>query len=350
MRWIAVVSVALLLGSCGRTSVTLTFGGDPSRLDESAVINRERSSSVKVALIDVRGVLLDGPRPALFQSGTNPVDDLVARLDKAASDPRVKAVVLRINSPGGAVTATDTMYRELRRFREQTGKPVVASVGEIAASGGYYLALGADRIVAQPTSITGSVGVIIPTVNVSAGLNRIGIVSRSITSGANKDLANPLEPMREGQYAVLREMVDAMYARFRELVLERRTSKDAAAPMDPARADELLDGRVMVGEAAMRAGLVDQLGDVHDAVAAAEQLAGVTRARVVMYHAEGERPRTVYGAMAASATGTASSAARGAGADDTEINLMQVNVSGAGLGGGGLGPLSAGVAYYVWTP
>ena len=337
----SLAAATLLLTSCGRTTVSFTFGGDPSRLDESAVIEREASSSTKVALIDVRGLIVDGPRTAipLLQSADNPVDELVARLEKARLDPAVRAVVIRINSPGGAVTASDTMYREVRRFRELSGKPVVMSLAEVAASGGYYLALAGDAIIAQPTTITGSIGVIIPTVNFSDGLRRIGIVSRSIKSGSNKDLANPLEPMRDGQYAVLQSMVDKMYARFRGLVVERRAGKLAASPLST---DDLTDGRVFLGEDAHALGLIDSLGDVRDAFELAKQLAKVDRAQLIKYHAQGDTPKSAFALTdvpTASAQQTASPAPAA-----SQINLIQLQ-----LGSGELSHLGAGVAYYVWT-
>jgi protease-4 len=262
------------------------------------------------------------------------VDELTARLRKAEEDSTVKAVVLRIDSPGGTVAASDMMYREVRGFAQRTGRPVVACLGEIAASGGYYLALSADRIVAEPTSITGSIGVIIPTVNVSEGLNRIGIRSRSITSRPNKDLANPLEPMREEHYAVLQALVDEYFDRFRGLVVERRGASrgEGARALDMDRLDMLTDGRVMTGTKAAEAGLADQTGGVREAFETAKRLAGVRAAKLVKYHREdADPPRSAY-------------AQSGAGPPRSEINFLQLR-----LDSGALGVQSAG-AYYLWLP
>lgn len=340
------ISIAAILSSCGRTTVSFTFGGDPSKLVETAVIDRDNAAAPKVALIDLRGLIVDGPRTAipLLQAGDNPVDELVARLDKAQNDASVRAVVIRINSPGGAVTASDTMYREVCRFREASGKPVVMSMSEVAASGGYYVALAGDAIVAQPTTITGSIGVIIPTVNFSDGLRRIGIISRSIKSGANKDLANPLEPMRDSQYAVLQGMVDKMYTRFRGLVLERRGDKLALAGT-ALSIDDLTDGRVFTGEDAHALGLVDALGDVRDAYTLAKNLAHVDKAQLVKYHAQGDTPKSAY-ALTDSLSPASQAGGNQAGPSQaaSQINLIQVQ-----LGSGELSHLGAGAAYYVWT-
>src|SRR5688572_11159974 len=259
---LALSCIALSPVGCAPTTLSVTLFADNSRLLESAVLTDKGAGEDKVAQIDVRGLIADYADGGILFPTTNPVDDLTARLRKAQEGPNVKAVVLRINSPGGTVTASDMMYREVRRFADESGKPVVASLGEVAASGGYYLALASDRIVAEPTAITGSIGVLMQTINVSDGLSRIGIKSRSVTSRANKDIANPLEPMREEHYAILQGLVDEFYGQFRGLVMERRGAEPAAGSADPAAAsaaatgrrnldmtrfDELTDGRVMTG-------------------------------------------------------------------------------------------------------
>lgn len=330
MKRLLLLSLALLLPACSPLSVTFTLGGRPGELKEATVM-QDKGGGAKVVMIDVRGLIVDAPRPGLFSAGASPVDELVARLKLAEEDSSVKAVVLRINSPGGSVTASDTMYREVRRFCEVTKKPVVASFGEIAASGGYYLALAADEIVTQPTTITASIGVIMPTVNVSDGLRRIGVVARSVKSGENKDLANPMEPMREGQYAVLQGMVDEFYGRFRGLVVARRPG------LDTGRIDELTDGRIVTGAEAVRAGLADREGDLRDAFARAKTLAGLPSARLVKYHTGIARPLTPYSAEAEAATGGAGGA--------SEVNLVQFDFGEGGLGG----LLGGGNAYYLWT-
>jgi protease IV len=309
-------------------SVTFTLGAKESPLTETIVIDDPGGiANPKIAMIDVRGTIIDAARPGLFGSGANPVDELVSRLRLAEEDSTVKAVILRINSPGGSVTASDTMYREVRRFATVTKKPIIASLGDVAASGGYYLALGCDEIITQPTTITASIGVIIPTINVSDGLKRIGIVARSIKSGANKDLANPLEPMREGQYAILQGMVDEFYARFRGLVVERRPQ------IASDRLEELTDGRVVTGAEALRMGLADREGDLRDAFTRAKELAGLPAASLIKYHEQYSHPRTAY----------SPDASVHAAAGPTEVNLVQLELGDA-LGAGGTN------AYYLWAP
>jgi protease-4 len=340
--------LALLANGCAPATFSFTLFADNAKLHEVEVATDKGAPEPKVAIIDVRGLISDNLDGGLFGRGVNPVDEVAARLKKAREDSSVKAVILRINSPGGTVTASDMLYREVRRFTMETGKPVVSSLDEIAASGGYYLALSGAYIMAEPTSITGSIGVIIPSVNVSEGLTRIGIHSRSIVSGPNKDLANPLEPMREEQYAVLQSLVDDFYDRFRSLVVRRRTragtgidAPDAlgtlvsqSTRLDESRVGELTDGRIMSGDKAVRAGLVDRAGGLNDAFDAAKTLAGVKSARLVKYQREdADVPRTPYAASGVHPP------------DGTEVNLIQLR-----LNSGLPGAASSGGAYYLWLP
>lgn len=334
MKWPAhllFAALAMVLSACAPTSVTFNFGADDGKLKATRVIEEPGAGDASIALIDVRGLIVDAPERGLWASYSSPVDDLVARLNHAEHDPSVKAVILRINSPGGTVSASDTMYREVRRFAETSKKPVVASLGEVAASGGYYLALSADTIIAQPTCITGSIGVIMPTMNFSEGLGKLGITARSIKSGANKDLANPFEPMRESQYVVLQGMVDEFYTRFRGLVVSRRPNLRGSI-------DDLTDGRVVTGARAVEAGLADSEGNMTEAFDAAKRLAGITAANLIKLHARNApAPRSAY-----SVADIEPPSASGAEAGGAQFNLLNVDMH-------GIGPLRGG-AYYLWMP
>ncbi|HYE61085.1 MAG TPA: signal peptide peptidase SppA [Phycisphaerales bacterium] len=276
-----------LLTACS-PRVEIGIGEFPERnLKPATVLADQNAGSLRVAMIDVKGLIMDADKPSLLGAGANPVDRFTVRLAMAENDPSVRAIVVRISSPGGTVTGSDIMYHELRRFAESSRKPVVASMGEIATSGGYYLALAADHIVAEPTTITGSIGVIMPTFNFSEGMRKIGISSRSVKSAANKDIANPFEAPREGHFAILQGLVDEYYARFRSLVLARRK-------IDPAKVDTVADGRVFSGAQALELGLIDELGGVREAFAAAKKLAGLSRATLVKYSDENYPARTPW--------------------------------------------------------
>ncbi|MBL0927347.1 MAG: S49 family peptidase [Phycisphaerales bacterium] len=359
----ALAAAAAGLAGCIPSRVTLDLAPGDGKIRETEVLADTATGfdRPKVALIDVAGVISSGATPGLFASRGNPVDSLVARLDKAEKDPSVKAVLLRVNSPGGTVAASETMHREIAGFRARSGKPVVVSMGDVAASGGYYISLAGDRIVAQPSTITGSIGVIVQTFNFARGMDRIGISGRAVTSRPNKDLTNPFEPMREDHYRIMQSMVDDFYAKFRALVVARRGERLTAPPPTPptsptsptpvsgedaafaaslpadrdARIDLLTDGRVLTGSQALAAGLIDQTGDLREAFAEAKRLAGVPAARLVKYHADGQAPNSPYALTdlepRAAATGRPS-----------ELNLIQINLPDS------LHPTAG--FYYLWSP
>ena len=324
----------LTLPGCSPLGLTVRLGPVSDELVASTVKElgegpgRPRD---RIAMIVVRGIITDTPTPSLLGDSNAPLDDLVSQLRLAAKDENVRAVILRIDSPGGTVAGSETAYREVRSFMQETDKPVVISMGEVATSGGYYLALAGDHIVAEPTTLTGSIGVLIPTFNASEGLDMIGIRTRFLTSGPNKDLANPLAPVQEQHYEILQGIVGEYYARFLSLVLRRRPT---LAPEHVAKAT---DGRVMTGDTAAAIGLVDTLGGVREASAKAMTLAGVSHAVLVRYGTRGNAPRTAY----------ASSTAPSPIMADQSINFLKVQ--GGGLSAAALG-LKPGVGYYVWIP
>ena len=330
----------VLIGAAGclPTKVAIDLAPQPMEFKETQVLG-DKNAADKVVMIDVQGLIAHEASSGLFVGHSNPVDDLAARLSKAQEDPGVKAVLLRVNSPGGTVAASETMYRLIRSFRERSGKPVVVSMGEMAASGGYYISLAGDRIYAQETTITGSIGVIIQTMNFSKGMAMIGIEGRAITSAKNKDLANPFEPMREGQYAILQGTVNDFYAGFRGLVLARRP---AVAAQPAAHIDELTDGRIFTGRHAKEEGLVDDVGGVDEAFASASGLAKLSRAKLVKYHAPGEHPLSPYAQVSMPAEAPRASLGGGSGSGGSQVNMINVEV---------YNPASLGPGFmYLWNP
>lgn len=276
----AAVFASLVLAGCGPTSFVVTPISARQTLTESVVLRESPWAVQKIALIDVDGVLQNArPASLLGTAGENPVSLFAEKLDKAASDRYVRAVLLRINSPGGGVTATDLMYDELQRFRQRTQKPVVASLLDVAASGGYYLACGADRIYALPTTVTGSIGVIMIAPEISGTMQKIGVHMNVIKSGALKDMGSPFRPMDEPERAVFQGLIDGMYARFVDVVARSRTA------LPPQRLKELADGRVYLGGEAQKLGLVDEVGALHEALLGAKAAARLseTPVKVVQY-------------------------------------------------------------------
>ena len=230
----------------------------------------------KIAIIDVDGLLFNARTSGLLSDGENPLALFRERLEAAAADKRVRAVVLRINSPGGAVTASDIMHQDLLNFRKETNKPVVACLMDVAASGGYYVATASDLIFAHPTTVTGSIGVIMSLYNASGLLTKIGVASDPIKSGPNKDLANPARPMTDEERAILQNVVNRFHEQFVQVVAIGRQ-----LPEDRVRA--LADGRIYTGFEARQFGLVDEVGYLEDALAAAMDLACLDDAAIVAY-------------------------------------------------------------------
>jgi protease-4 len=260
----------------------------------------------KIAVVDVDGLLMNERNEGFWGGGENPVSLFVEKLQKAEDDPAVRAVIVRINSPGGGVTASDIMYQRLVRFRQERKVPVVAVIEDLGASGGYYVACGADRIVAHPTSVTGSIGVIVQTFSLAGTLAKLGISTDAVTSGKFKDMASPLKPLDPADRKVLQGMVDEFYQRFVGVVAKARPKLS----LEQVRA--LADGRVFTGEQAMANGLVDQVGTMEDAVAVAKQQAGRKRVKVVMYHRPLGYRATVYSQ---------------AGPPAPQVNLLNLNVT-----------------------
>jgi protease-4 len=313
-----------LVGGCSRMRFVIDAVPAEDELTETAVLKEDGAIfASKVAIIDLTGLIADAESPGLIMPGENPVARFAEALHKAETDSAVKAVILRINSPGGTVTGSDVVYREVQHFKKTTRKPVVVLMEEVAASGGYYVACAADEIIAHPTTVTGSIGVIIQTVNVADGLSRIGIRAESITSGPNKAMGSPLEPMPEQHRALLQELVDEFYSGFKEVVVSARPS------LKPDDLEWVTDGRVVTGRKAAEVGLVDRVGDLRDAFAAAKSRANLQKARLVKYHRPIEHVGSAY------STAPNSPAA-------PQINLVQLNLA--------HGLLSQPGFYYLWDP
>jgi protease-4 len=240
-----------------------------------------------VAVVDVDGLLLNTNLAGPYSSGDNPVDLFREKLDSAAADPCGVALVVRINSPGGSVTATDVMWRELRCFREKTGRPVVACLLDLGCGGAYYLATAADVIVAHPTTVAGGIGVVLNLYQLQDAMGLISIVDQSIRAGANTDLGGAARTLKPEARALLQATADEFYERFRAVVLDRR-------PQAAASAATALDGRVFSGQRALQFGLVDRVGYLADALDAARELSGRPEAKAVLLHRSGDVARTPF--------------------------------------------------------
>jgi protease-4 len=281
-----------LVAGCGSPSLLITPVSNTSELREVSVAEG-RAFGGKIAIIEVEGMLLDDRTGGLLQPSENPLSLFVQELSQAANDDDVKAVVLRVNSPGGSVTTSDTMYDALLRFKAKTHKPVIASAQEVAASGAYYVSCGADKIIVSPTSIVGSIGVIFESFDFQDTLDKLGAREVSIKSAPLKDMGSPYIHLTPEARAVMQNMVDEYYARFKNVVITRRGISNAKTLA------LVTDGRVFSGENAVALGLADQTGRLDDAVDIARQMANAPGAEVVMYKRPYGYSGSIYAEMPA---------------------------------------------------
>jgi protease-4 len=262
--------------------------GNSGPLHEFTVPHRDtEAGGPAVAVIDVDGILLNMDFSGPASAGENPVSLFRERLDEAAADPCTKAVVLRINSPGGGVNASDMMYHELMLFKARTQLPIVVSLLDTATGGAYYLALGGDQIIAHPMCVTGGIGVILNLYNISDFLTKQDIASVPIKSGEHIDIGTSLHAATPEQRIQLETMANEFHDRFRQLVLKTR-------PLIQSSQENVFDGRIFTGTQALQLRLVDSVGYLDDAVAAARGLSGLSNSRVVMYHRCNDRARTQF--------------------------------------------------------
>lgn len=231
------------------------------------------AQSEKIAIIYVEGVIIGGRGPNNLFAEQGGTDQLIKELHEARDDASVKAVVLRINSPGGSAAASQEVGEEIKKMRAK-GKVVVTSMGDVAASGGYWLAACTDKIYANSTTMTGSIGVYVPYANWEELYKKVGIYQEKIKSGAHKDILSPERPMTSEERAIIQVMVDDIYSQFVAVVAEGRH-------MDVEQVKKLADGRIFTGNQGKQLGLVDELGNMYDAIDGAAALAGITGKPVI---------------------------------------------------------------------
>jgi protease-4 len=294
---VILLSLATVTG-CGSRAFHIELVPTSKELEET-VIQQDEGLIVtdKIAVIDVDGLMINRPERGFLRTGDNPVSLFVEKLDKAAADRSVKAVVLRLNSPGGTVAASDIMHHRLLQFKRKTAKPVIACVVGLGCSGAYYLACGCDGILSQPSGVTGSIGTIFQTFSVAGTMEKIGVEAIAIKSGKLKDMASPLHALSEDERQVLQGIIDEHYARFLEVV------KDGRPNLDEQKIREVADGRVFTAKQALQEGLIDKLGYLDDGIEWAGEMAGIKKAKVVIYHRPTAYKPNVYGSASASAAG-----------------------------------------------
>ncbi len=222
----------------------------------------------KIALIRVEGII---------EQSRNIID----QLDKYSRNPTVKAIVIRVNSPGGGVAPSQEIYEAIIKIRNEGKQKIVASMGSLAASGGYYISCPTDKIVANPGTITGSIGVLMEFANLQELFKKVGFKAMVIKSGKHKDIGSPTREMTAEEKALLQDVIDDVYAQFIEAIAQGRN-------MDEDKIRELADGRIFSGRQALELGLVDELGGIHTALELAAELSGIKKRPLVVIEREEE--------------------------------------------------------------
>lgn len=331
---LTLAAAALPFSGCGNRTIRLDFVPTDDKLEPVTIESSDAPglTSEKIAMITISGMITNGKSKGLLSSGHNMVSDFREALDAAAKDSSVKALVLRINSPGGTVTASDMMYKDVLAFKAKSHKPVVCCMMDLCASGGYYISCAADYRIAYPTTITASIGVIMETVNINGTLQKIGVGMEAVKSAENKDMGSPFKPanslthpLSDNDRKLLQDIVDQFYHGFQEVV---KASPNHIKQDDWAM---LTDGRVVTGKDAVGYGLIDQVGDLDAAINKAKQMANIQHAKIIAYRRSDDSTGSIY----ASNPGTP---------NPQQVNLLNVDVD-----LGDLIPAGHSEFLYLWT-
>ena len=259
----------------------------PDATDPLKEYTLEGSAKEKILLIPIRGLISDNPKQGFISTSPSLVEQVVSQLKKAEKDKQIKTVLLKINSPGGTITASDLLYHEISAFKERTGTKILVSMMEIATSGAYYMSLPADEIMAHPTSLTGSVGVIFLQPKVKGLMDKIGIGVDVNKSGKYKDMGSPFRASNEEEQRLIQKTVNELGERFINLVKKHRK-------LEASSLADMSTARIFLPEEALKLGLIDKIGYLNDAVQDSKRLAGLPAdARVVVYR-RSEYPEDNY--------------------------------------------------------
>ena len=311
------VFVLFLATGCSLPKITL-FGEGEKPLKEFTL---QGSGDKKILVMSIDGTISDRPQEHLLRTEPSIVQQAAAYLKQAEQDTDIKALLIKVNSPGGTVTASDILYHEISGYKQRTGAKVVVAMMNLAASGGYYISLPADYIMAHPTTITGSVGVIFMRPKAMGLMDKVGLSVMVNKSGPQKDMGSPFREATAEEQALFQGLTNDLAARFIGLVEQHRH-------LQPAQRELIATARIFLAEEALKAGLVDGIGYLDDAIAKTKSLAGLPEnARVIIFRKEKKENDTIYNPAVRHAEG--------------DLNALLP----------ALAPLSAGSEadfYYVW--
>ncbi len=287
LQWRIFLASLLITLLAGCSLFKINLGPTISPLEEQVVSGE---GNHKVLLIEIDGMISNMKKRTLMgsQIDVGMVEKIQEVLKKASKDDQIKALVLRINSPGGTVTSSDIIFHEIEKFKREKGIPVYAWVVDLAASGGYYISLVADKIIAHPTSLTGSIGVITVKVNLQGLMAKVGVDWEVIKSGDKKDFLSPFRALTAEERKLFQETIDNFHQRFVKLIADNRKE------MDEAEVRAIADGRVFTSDQALKHKLIDHVGYRDDAEELIGKELGVDKIKIVTYHRPGEYKTGLY--------------------------------------------------------
>jgi protease-4 len=259
--------------ACASPQIKL-FSDATDPLQEFTIQGTEKG---KVLVISIQGVISTSPDEKFLRSMPSMVQEVVAQLRMAEKDDEIQCLLLKVDSPGGTTTASDMLYNELLVFKKKTGKKMVVVMMDMAASGGYYISLPADVIVAHPTTVTGSIGVIFMRPKITGLMDKIGLEMAVNKSGENKDMGSPFRQPNEKEQAIFQGVTDELGKRFLSLVAKHRELSDH-------NLSDISTARIYLAEEALSLGLVDKIGYLDDALQEARSISGLSeKAKVIAY-------------------------------------------------------------------
>lgn len=319
LRQAGVIAVLFILSGCVRVDVPLL---QPLAELQERTIEGEGTS--KLLLIDITGFISEKERSGGIRERPSMVAEVKETLQKAEKDENIAGVILRINSPGGTVTASDLILHELLVFKARKKIPIYACITGIGTSGGYYIATAADEISAHPTAITGSIGVLVMRFNVEGLLGKIGVGEKTVKSGDMKDFLSPFRPATPEEEKVIQAIINSLYRRFVDVVLAR-----PGGSLTKPELEKLADGRIYTAQQAAEGRLIDRVGYLDDTVAIMKKKLNLKEAKIITYYRHGSYRGTIYSGSAVETP--------------PAVNLININADGLEL-------LSSTEFMYLWKP
>ena len=271
----------------GCAMITVQIGSKISPYEEKTISGKGVD---KILLIDITGVISNKSRSDIIgiRKELGMVEKVKEQLKKAEEDKRIKAIILRLNTPGGTVTASDIIYHELLGFKKKRDVKIIAAMMDLSTSGGYYISMSADKIVAHPTTITGSIGVLALKLNVKGLFEKIGIEGETVKSGEKKDITSPFRPFSEEEKEIFQEIIDSLFQSFVNVV------KTGRKDLSNKEIENITDGRIYTAKQALMLKMIDKIGYLEDAIELAKKETGLKEAKVITYHRSFQYKENIY--------------------------------------------------------